>query len=280
MTSEQSDDDIFIDSTISKTHRFFPPSSPKPITTKRNHEASHDTISPLIRQIKSASLSIGENGENERTVHNRRRPSVLDEKALREADTETVREQRIDAISRSYQDILQSIGEDPSRQGLLKTAKRAAEALVFFTKGYEQSIRDVVSDAIFDEECENMVVVKEIDMYSLCEHHMVPFFGKVSVGYLPNKRVLGLSKIARIVEVFSRRLQVQERLTRQIAEAIAEAIEPRGVAVIIECLHMCMIMRGAQKVNSRTTTSAMLGEFREDPKTREEFLTLGRIKPF
>ncbi|CAF2112219.1 unnamed protein product [Rotaria magnacalcarata] len=280
MTSEQSDDDIFIDSTISKAHRFFPPSSPKPITTKRNHEASHDTISPLIRQIKSASLSIGENGENERTVHNRRRPSVLDEKALREADTETVREQRIDAISRSYQDILQSIGEDPSRQGLLKTAKRAAEALVFFTKGYEQSIRDVVSDAIFDEECENMVVVKEIDMYSLCEHHMVPFFGKVSVGYLPNKRVLGLSKIARIVEVFSRRLQVQERLTRQIAEAIAEAIEPRGVAVIIECLHMCMIMRGAQKVNSRTTTSAMLGEFREDPKTREEFLTLGRIKPF
>jgi GTP cyclohydrolase I len=154
------------------------------------------------------------------------------------------------------------------------------QALVFFTKGYEQSIRDVVSDAIFDEECENMVVVKEIDIYSLCEHHMVPFFGKVSVGYLPNKRVLGLSKIARIVEVFSRRLQVQERLTRQIAEAIAEAIEPRGVAVIIECLHMCMIMRGAQKVNSRTTTSAMLGVFREDPKTREEFLSLGRINPF
>ncbi|CAF5041751.1 unnamed protein product [Rotaria magnacalcarata] len=153
-------------------------------------------------------------------------------------------------------------------------------ALVFFTKGYEQTIRDVVSDAVFDEECENMVVVKEIDIYSLCEHHMVPFFGKVSVGYLPNKRVLGLSKIARICEVFSRRLQVQERLTRQIAEAIAEAIQPRGVAVIVECLHMCMVMRGAQKVNSRTTTSAMLGVFREDPKSREEFLSLGRITPF
>ncbi|CAF5005840.1 unnamed protein product [Rotaria socialis] len=130
MTSEQSDDDIFLDSTISKTDPFFFPSSPKSVTTKRNHEASHDTISPLIRQIKSASLSIGENGENERTIHNRRRPSVLDEKALREADTETVREQRIDAISRSYQGILQSIGEDPSRQGLLKTAKRAAEVCI------------------------------------------------------------------------------------------------------------------------------------------------------
>ncbi|CAF2373846.1 unnamed protein product [Rotaria sp. Silwood2] len=279
MTSQQSDDDIFLESPINKSHRFFS-SSPKLITTKRNHESPYDTISPLLRQTKSVSLSVQENGDNERTVHLRRRPSVLDEKALREADTQSVREQRINAISRSYQGILESIGEDPSRQGLLKTPKRAAEALVFFTKGYEQSIRDVVSDAIFDEECENMVVVKEIDIYSLCEHHMVPFFGKVSVGYLPNKRVLGLSKIARIVEVFSRRLQVQERLTRQIAEAIAEAIEPRGVAVIIECLHMCMIMRGAEKVNSRTTTSAMLGVFREDPKTREEFLTLGRMKPF
>ncbi|CAF0821113.1 unnamed protein product [Rotaria sp. Silwood1] len=280
MASQQSDDDIFLESPINKNYRFFSATSPKSITTKRNHESPYDTVSPLLRQTKSISLSVQENGENERTPHYRRRPSVLDEKALREADTESVREQRINAISRSYQGILESIGEDPLRQGLLKTPKRAAEALVFFTKGYEQTIRDVVSDAIFDEECENMVVVKEIDIYSLCEHHMVPFFGKVSVGYLPNKRVLGLSKIARIVEVFSRRLQVQERLTRQIAEAIAEAIEPRGVAVIIECLHMCMIMRGAQKVNSRTTTSAMLGVFREDPKTREEFLTLGRIKPF
>ncbi|CAF1315873.1 unnamed protein product [Adineta steineri] len=318
MASQQSDDDIFVDSPTNKHHRFFP-SSPKLITMKRDQESTFDTVTPLTRQMKSSSISASENGDNERTTPLRRRPSVLDEKALRETDTKTIRDQRIQAITRSYQGILDSIGEDSTRQGLLKTPKRAAEALVFFTKGYEQSIRDVVSDAIFDEDCENMVVVKEIDIYSLCEHHMVPFFGKVSVGYLPNKRVLGLSKIARIVEVFSRRLQVQERLTRQIAEAIAEAIEPRGVAVIVECQivevfsrrlqvqerltrqiaeaiaeaieprgvavivecqHMCMIMRGAQKVNSRTTTSAMLGVFREDPKTREEFLSLGGIKPF
>ncbi|CAF1121535.1 unnamed protein product [Rotaria magnacalcarata] len=239
-----------------------------------------DALCSSLCPTKSASFSISENGDSDRNKHGIRKPSVLDEKALREDDTVLVRDQRIETISRSYQVILESIGEDPLRQGLLKTPKRAAEALVFFTKGYEQTIRDVVSDAVFDEECENMVVVKEIDIYSLCEHHMVPFFGKVSVGYLPNKRVLGLSKIARICEVFSRRLQVQERLTRQIAEAIAEAIQPRGVAVIVECLHMCMVMRGAQKVNSRTTTSAMLGVFREDPKSREEFLSLGRITPF
>ncbi|CAF1494686.1 unnamed protein product [Adineta ricciae] len=233
------------------------------------------------RSTKSLTSSLQDNnGDTDQNTNENRKHSVLDEKALREDDTLFIRDQRVLKISRNYQSILESIGEDPLRQGLLKTPNRAAEALVFFTKGYEQSIRDVVSDAIFDEDCENMVVVKEIDMYSLCEHHMVPFFGKVSVGYLPNKRVLGLSKIARIVEVFSRRLQVQERLTRQIAEAIAEAIKPRGVAVIVECLHMCMIMRGAQKVNSRTTTSAMLGVFREDPKSREEFLSLARITPF
>ncbi|CAF4852212.1 unnamed protein product [Rotaria sp. Silwood1] len=274
MTS-QSDDDIFIDSPTNKDYVFFQPSSPKSITKMK-----HDTTNSTVRSIKSSAMSLMENGDNDRSIYGNRKLSLLDEKALREDDTTLIRDQRIQTISRSYEVILESIGEDPLREGLLKTPKRAAEALVFFTKGYEQSIRDVVSDAIFDEECENMVVVKEIDIYSLCEHHMVPFFGKVSVGYLPNKRVLGLSKIARIVEVFSRRLQVQERLTRQIAEAIAEAIQPRGVAVIVECIHMCMVMRGAEKVNSRTTTSAMLGVFREDPKSREEFLSLGRIAPF
>ncbi|UJR35809.1 hypothetical protein I4U23_028557 [Adineta vaga] len=233
-----------------------------------------------VRSMKSSTILLENNGDTDQNTNGHRKQNVLDEKALREDDTTLIRDQRVKKMTESYQVILESIGEDPSRQGLLKTPKRAAEALVFFTKGYEQCIRDVVSDAVFDEDCENMVVVKEIDIYSLCEHHMVPFFGKVSVGYLPDKRVLGLSKIARIVEVFSRRLQVQERLTRQIAEAIVEVIKPRGVAVIVECLHMCMIMRGAQKVNSRTTTSAMLGVFREDPKSREEFLSLGRINPF
>ncbi|CAF0892535.1 unnamed protein product [Rotaria sordida] len=277
----QSNDDIFIDFPTTKDYLFFSPSLSKSVTTRKCYqELSHDATNSMIHLIKPAPVPINENGDNGRNAYANRQNSVLDENALRKDDTTFIRDQRIQTISQNYEVILESIGEDPSRQGLLKTPKRAAEALVFFTKGYEQSIRDVVSDAIFDEECENMVVVKGIDIYSLCEHHMVPFFGKVSVGYLPNKRVLGLSKVARIVEVFSRRLQVQERLTRQIAEAIAEAIQPRGVAVVIECIHMCMVMRGAEKVNSRTTTSAMLGVFREDPKSREEFLSLGRIAPF
>ncbi|CAF1454063.1 unnamed protein product [Didymodactylos carnosus] len=209
-----------------------------------------------------------------------RKSGILDVNALREDDTLTIREQRLLTMTSCYHELLEQIGEDPKRQGLLKTPKRAAQAMLFFTKGYEQNIQDVVSDAIFDEECDEMVVVKDIDIFSLCEHHLVPFFGKasnVSVGYLPNKRVIGLSKIARIVEIFGRRLQVQERLTRQIAEAIAEAINPRGVGVVVECVHMCMVMRGAQKINSKTTTSSMLGVFREDSKTREEFLTLGKL---
>ncbi|CAF0939441.1 unnamed protein product [Adineta steineri] len=279
MTS-QSTDIVFIDSTTSRECHLFEFTSKLRTIMKVNQDLPHDSVNLTVRSVKSCTCSNHDNGDSDRNTNAPRKYSVLDEKALREDDTKLVRDQRVQTMSRSYEIILESIGEDPTRQGLLKTPKRAAEALVFFTKGYEQSIREIVSDAIFDEDCENMVVVKEIDMYSLCEHHMVPFFGKVSVGYLPNKRVLGLSKIARIVEVFSRRLQVQERLTRQIAEAIAEAIKPRGVAVIVECLHMCMIMRGAQKVNSRTTTSAMLGVFREDPKSREEFLSLGRINPF
>ncbi|XP_016394487.1 GTP cyclohydrolase 1-like [Sinocyclocheilus rhinocerous] len=144
----------------------------------------------------------------------------------------------------------------------------------FLTKGYHETIYDVLNDAIFDEDHEELVIVKDIDMFSLCEHHLVPFFGKVHIGYLPSKKVVGLSKFARIVEIYSRRLQVQERLTKQIAMAISEALQPVGVAVVIEATHRCMVMRGVQKMNSRTVTSAMLGVFREDPKAREEFLAL------
>ncbi|XP_038072055.1 GTP cyclohydrolase 1-like [Patiria miniata] len=185
-------------------------------------------------------------------------------------------EKLLPGMVQSYKSLIASVGEDPDRQGLKKTPERAAKALMFFTKGYEQKIEDVLNDAIFDEDHDEMVIVKDIEMFSLCEHHLVPFIGKVSIGYLPNKRLLGLSKVARIVEIYSRRLQVQERLTKQIALAMVEAISPMGVAVIVEATHMCMVMRGVQKLNSKTITSTMLGVFRDDPKTREEFLSLVR----
>ncbi|XP_052001734.1 GTP cyclohydrolase 1-like [Xyrauchen texanus] len=185
-------------------------------------------------------------------------------------------EASLPSIADAYTTIIRGLGEDPQRQGLLKTPRRAATAMQFFTKGYQEKIIDVLNDAIFDEDHDEMVIVKDIDMFSMCEHHLVPIFGRVHIGYLPNKRVLGLSKLARIVEIYSRRLQVQERLTKQIAVAITEALQPAGVGVVIKATHMCMVMRGVQKMNSNTVTSTMLGVFREDPKTRDEFLTLVR----
>ncbi|XP_077138528.1 GTP cyclohydrolase 1-like [Ranitomeya variabilis] len=183
-------------------------------------------------------------------------------------------EEKLLAIERAYTTILKELGENPEREGLQKTPLRAAKAMQYFTKGYQEDIHDILNNAIFDEDHDEIVIVKDIDVFSLCEHHLVPFFGRVHIGYLPNKKVVGLSKLARIVEIFSRRLQVQERLTKQIALAINEALQPLGVAVVIEALHMCMVMRGVQKMNSKTVTSTMHGAFRDDPKTREEFLSL------
>ncbi len=172
--------------------------------------------------------------------------------------------------------LLREIGEDPAREGLLKTPDRVARALRELTRGYGQDVERILNEAFFTEHYDEMVIVKDIELYSLCEHHLLPFFGKCHVAYLPNGKILGLSKVARLVDVFARRLQVQERLTTQIAETLMRALEPKGVGVIVEARHLCMTMRGVEKQHSVAITSAMLGHFRKDEKTRSEFLTLVR----
>ena len=176
-------------------------------------------------------------------------------------------------ITDQYEKILTELGEDPDREGLLKTPERAAKAMQFLTQGYEQDASEILKSAMFNEDYSEMVLVKEIELYSLCEHHILPFFGKAHVAYIPNGKIVGLSKIPRVVDVFARRLQVQERLTIEIRDVIQETLQPLGVAVVIEAAHMCMMMRGVQKQNSFTTTSAFTGEFRK-PETRTEFLRL------
>ena len=175
-------------------------------------------------------------------------------------------------------DLLDELGEDPQREGLRQTPSRVAKMYSFLTKGYGEDIRSVVNGAVFKEKYNEMVIVKDIDFFSLCEHHLVPFFGKCHIAYIPNGKIIGLSKLPRIVEVFARRLQVQERLTEQIAEAIYTTLDPQGVGVVIEARHLCMMMRGVEKQNSVATTSAMFGTFRNDEKTRMEFLTLLRTR--
>ena len=171
-----------------------------------------------------------------------------------------------------YTKILEQIGEDPEREGLIRTPHRAARALQFLTEGYHQDVNKVLNGAIFTEEYDEMVIVKEIEFFSTCEHHILPFFGKCHVGYIPHNKIIGLSKIPRIVDIFSRRLQVQERLTRQIALALQEALDPQGVAVIMEAQHLCMMARGVQKQNAKMMTNVMLGVFRDDNSTRAEFM--------
>jgi GTP cyclohydrolase IA len=171
-------------------------------------------------------------------------------------------------------DFLTELDEDPKREGLLKTPDRVARMYEFLTKGYHQDIGEIMNGAVFEEKYSEMVIVKDIDFFSMCEHHLIPFFGKCHIAYIPNGRIVGLSKMPRIVEVFARRLQVQERMTQQIADTLYQYLNPMGVAVVMEAQHLCMIMRGVEKLNSIATTSAMLGAFRNDVKTRSEFLTL------
>ena len=169
---------------------------------------------------------------------------------------------------------LELLGEDPDRDGLLKTPERVAKSLAWLTRGYTLDAAEVVGDAVFEEAHESMILVRDIEMYSMCEHHMLPFFGKVHIAYIPDRRIIGLSKLPRLVEVFARRLQVQERLTEQVAAALDEVLQPRGVGVVVEASHLCMMMRGVEKQNSKTITSALRGEFRDCPMTRDEFLRL------
>jgi GTP cyclohydrolase I len=178
------------------------------------------------------------------------------------------------AIAAHVRGILKALGEDPARDGLQKTPGRVDAALRFLTRGYGQTVEDVIGDALFEETHESMILVRDIEFYSLCEHHMLPFFGRAHVAYIPHGRIMGLSKAARIVDVFARRLQVQERLTDQIADAIMDVLRPRGVGVVLEASHLCMMMRGVEKQSSRTVTSALRGIFRDDQRTRDEFLRL------
>ncbi len=183
-------------------------------------------------------------------------------------------ESKDDPMEITVRALLTHIGEDPGREGLRKTPERAARAWKFLTTGYDLDPTDVINNAVFSEKYDEMVIVKDVEFYSLCEHHLLPFYGRVHIAYIPKGKIVGLSKIPRVVEIFSRRLQVQERMTQQIADTLYGALEPDGVAVVVEARHLCMMMRGVEKQNSLATTSAMLGSFRDDERTRAEFLNL------
>ena len=179
-----------------------------------------------------------------------------------------------DKVEKLIHELLLELGEDPQREGLIKTPKRVARSWEYITKGYTQDVKDVINAAVFHEDARGMVIVRDIEFYSMCEHHLLPFFGVAHIGYIPDKKLLGLSKLPRIVDIFARRLQLQERLTQQIADTLFEILEPKGLGVVMEARHMCMQMRGVEKSQSLTTTSAVLGEFHEDAETREEFLKM------
>jgi GTP cyclohydrolase I len=196
----------------------------------------------------------------------------VEERFTREGNR--LRESDLDRIADAYRQLLQGVGEDTDREGLRRTPDRAARALEFLTQGYRQNLDEIINGAVFESGASEIILVKDIELYSLCEHHLLPFIGRAHVAYLPNGKVLGLSKVARIVDVFARRLQIQENLTTQIAESLMRCLEPSGVAVVVEAKHLCMMMRGVEKQNSVMKTSCLLGTFKEDARTRSEFLSL------
>ncbi len=192
----------------------------------------------------------------------------------RTPETSRLTDDQLDDLTGSFREIIETVGEDPERQGLQKTPARAARAFEFLTQGYRQSVEEVVNQAVFDSDANEIILVKDIELYSMCEHHLLPFTGRAHVAYIPSGKVIGLSKVARIVDIFARRLQIQEQLTTQIADALMRTLNPTGVAVVIEAKHLCMMMRGVEKQNSVMTTSHLLGVFKEDARTRAEFLAL------
>jgi GTP cyclohydrolase I len=205
-------------------------------------------------------------------VHRRNSDLDLEERLTREANR--LREKDLDRIANAYRELLDAIGEDLDREGLRRTPARAARAVEFLTQGYRQDLEEIINGAIFESNASEIILVKDIELYSMCEHHLLPFIGRAHVAYIPNGKVIGLSKVARIVDAFARRLQIQENLTMQIAESLMRCLEPSGVAVVVEAKHLCMMMRGVEKQNSVMKTSCLLGVFKEDARTRSEFLSL------
>jgi GTP cyclohydrolase I len=203
-----------------------------------------------------------------------RRNSDIDIEERLTRESNRLREKDLDRIADAYRELVQAIGEDVDREGLQRTPDRAARALEFLTQGYRQNLDEIINGAVFESSASEIILVKDIELYSLCEHHLLPFIGRAHVAYLPNGKVIGLSKVARIVDVFARRLQIQENLTTQIAESLMRCLEPSGVAVVVEAKHLCMMMRGVEKQNSVMKTSCLLGTFKDDARTRSEFLSL------
>jgi GTP cyclohydrolase I len=202
--------------------------------------------------------------------------AVESPRSARQAVTASLAIQTGISVEEHYKAIIEAVGEDPNREGLLRTPQRAAKAMEFLTQGYKQDLKELVNDAVFTTSNNEMVIVRDIELYSMCEHHLLPFLGRAHIAYLPNGKVIGLSKIPRIVDMFARRLQIQEKLTQQIGNCVQEVTDAKGVAVVVEAKHLCAMMRGVEKQNSSMTTSMMLGRFRDDPRTRQEFLTLIR----